>query len=431
MVRFSKFFFCLVVLTACKSGGLSGLDTQFGTSGITTIDFNSEDRAYGVATNSSSVFVVGYTRVSTNDFAIAKLTSSGSLDTAFNSTGKATADFSGGEDTAYAAAIQSDGKVIVVGKTTSGGNTSLAAARWNTDGTLDSSGFGTGGQFTQLFGSGSAEYRAVSLDSAGRILVAGTATIAGKSSFLLTRLTTAGALDTTFGSSGSVSITPGSIGDTARALVVTSSRIYVAGTQLVGTSSTTGNFAVVSYSLDGTLDTGFGTAGIASFDFETAFPGGTRDDNAYAVAIDDNSRIAVMGTSRGTSGTRLAAVFFTSTGSVDTTMGTNGAVLLQVEQTLNGTQSTINSTLTSGLFSNSGFLLAGNASTTPLSSIVLTKVSSNGVANTSFGTNGFAFLSKNSAYTETNASAVYSNRWTLAGSYYNSGWDFIVFRYRI
>src|SRR5512145_1328465 len=71
--------------------------------------------------------------------------------TFFDSDGKLTTDFFGGDDYATAVAVQSDGKIVAAGYTV-GGTTDFALARYSADGSLDTS-FDFGGRLTtDLFG---------------------------------------------------------------------------------------------------------------------------------------------------------------------------------------------------------------------------------------------------------------------------------------
>src|SRR5712692_1324893 len=86
-----------------------------------------------------------------DEFALARFTSAGQLDLSFGSEGIVTTDFGSGEaggrpalDRAGGVAIESDGK-IVVGGSTRGDHQAFAVARYNIDGSLDSS-FGVGGK---------------------------------------------------------------------------------------------------------------------------------------------------------------------------------------------------------------------------------------------------------------------------------------------
>jgi uncharacterized delta-60 repeat protein len=140
---------------------------------------------------------------SNGDFALARYNADGGVDTAFGSGGRLTTDFNGSEDEARAVAIQSDGKIVAAGS--SGAFPEFALARYNPDGSLDSS-FGIGGEVTTnvspIPGNGA---RAVAIDSGGKILAAGSAfTFAGRDDFALVRYTAAGALDSGFGTGGKI-----------------------------------------------------------------------------------------------------------------------------------------------------------------------------------------------------------------------------------
>jgi uncharacterized delta-60 repeat protein len=138
------------------------------------------------------------------DFAAARYTLDGQLDTdatygfGTSHSGKVTVDFNGGDDIAYASAVQSaDGKLILAGSATSSGSystgTDFGVLRLNANGTLDST-FGNGGKLTTDFGasgSGAATStdvaRSMSLLSDGRILVAGYAQTGSNQQFALAR----------------------------------------------------------------------------------------------------------------------------------------------------------------------------------------------------------------------------------------------------
>jgi uncharacterized delta-60 repeat protein len=104
--------------------------------------------------------------LTSTDFALARYNADGGVDTAFGSGGRLTTDFNGSEDEARAVAIQSDGKIVAAGS--SGAFPEFALARYNPDGSLDSS-FGIGGEVTTnvspIPGNGA---RAVAIDSGGK-----------------------------------------------------------------------------------------------------------------------------------------------------------------------------------------------------------------------------------------------------------------------
>jgi uncharacterized delta-60 repeat protein len=99
----------------------------------------------------------------THDFGVTRFNADGSLDTTFGQTtsggvtspgtGTVTTDFGGGDDGPIAVSIQSDGKIVVAGTSFVAGNasqSSFALARYNADGSLDTS-FGNGGLIVTSF----------------------------------------------------------------------------------------------------------------------------------------------------------------------------------------------------------------------------------------------------------------------------------------
>jgi len=139
------------------------MDKSFSGDGRKTIAFNMgaslEDQATGVAIQADGKIVVGgFAQVSATgdfDFAVARLTTNGELDTDFSTDGKKTVPFNKGgsdNDMANGVVIQSDGKIVMFGHAlfTDPANTDFAVARLDEDGQLDTS-FGTGGLKTIPF----------------------------------------------------------------------------------------------------------------------------------------------------------------------------------------------------------------------------------------------------------------------------------------
>src|SRR5207247_1649268 len=97
------------------------------------------------------IVVAGYSYNGSNDdFAVARYNTDGTLDTSFDGDGKLTTPFGGSDDIGFAVAIQGDGKIVVVGRTFNGSNWDFAVARYNADGSLDTS-FDGDGKLTTTF----------------------------------------------------------------------------------------------------------------------------------------------------------------------------------------------------------------------------------------------------------------------------------------
>lgn len=94
-------------------------DTSFGAGGQVSIVFNGGvlDAAQALAIQADGkIVVVGFTRVGTSDdFAVARHDANGTLDASFGAGGKASVDFSGSVDKAWAVLIQTDGSIVVAG----------------------------------------------------------------------------------------------------------------------------------------------------------------------------------------------------------------------------------------------------------------------------------------------------------------------------
>lgn len=167
-------------------------DTSFGTAGngTTITDFGNNDRAYDVALQTDGkVVVVGHTDNggALSQFAVARYTTSGALDTSFGLNGRQTNTIDGlPQGEAFAVAIQANGKILAAGRSGPSPNNDFALARYNTNGTLDTS-FGGDGTVRNDLDNDSDSGRDVALYPDGRIVMAGSGGVDGQSTFGLTR----------------------------------------------------------------------------------------------------------------------------------------------------------------------------------------------------------------------------------------------------
>jgi len=139
------------------------------------------------------------------DFAIARLNRNGTVDTTFSGDGRQVTDF-GSNEVADGLAIQPDGKLVLAG-TKGTTETSSAVARYNTDGSLDTSFSGTGKRTFRMITGQSSVAHDVIVSAAGKIIVMGaTANGSGSGDFAVARLNSNGSLDKTFSADGKVTI---------------------------------------------------------------------------------------------------------------------------------------------------------------------------------------------------------------------------------
>jgi uncharacterized delta-60 repeat protein len=192
--------FLLARLTATGA-----LDPTFGDGGLAFAGFSLPERAFlsAIAVLADDhVLAAGYA----SDYVIAKFEPNGSLDPTFGAGGIVRVDI-GTYDKANAMVLQADGKIVVVGWSAPvamiggkpvPGRPDVSAVRLHPDGSLDPS-FGSAGKVLLSLATQSSA-TAVALDGAGRIVVGGHT---GKNrDFAVFRLTSAGAMDATFGSGG-------------------------------------------------------------------------------------------------------------------------------------------------------------------------------------------------------------------------------------
>ncbi|MDQ6623787.1 MAG: delta-60 repeat domain-containing protein [Verrucomicrobiota bacterium] len=300
------------------------LDRSFGSNGKLNTDFaNSLDQAAAIVIQplDGKLVAVGQTQSAPGrrSFALVRYTGAGSLDATFGTGGKVTTNFFGGIDTANAALIQPDGKVLVAGSETNAlGFLDFALARYNSDGSLDVT-FGNGGKQTTDFFGNNERINAIVLQPDGKIVASGAATRAGGSvtDFALARYNSDGTLDCAFGTGGLIT-TSFSSNSVASGLALQSDGKIVAA----GNAGAISTFALARYNADGTLDATFGSNGQVL----TAFPG-SRGDRANAVVVQTDGNIVVAGlTNNGASQDFGLARYSGTDGSLDPSFGAGGLV---------------------------------------------------------------------------------------------------------
>lgn len=166
------------------------LDTSFNGTGSVITDIGSVgwDQAYATALQpDGKIVAVGTCSIDgKSKFCLARYLASGVLDTSFNSSGKVITAIGLNDDFARAVALQPDGKIVAVGHCFIGGKYEFCLARYLPSGELDTSFIGTG-KVTTAIGSGQAKAYSVALQSDGKIVVVGTCDNGGPAGFCLAR----------------------------------------------------------------------------------------------------------------------------------------------------------------------------------------------------------------------------------------------------
>jgi uncharacterized delta-60 repeat protein len=301
------------------------LDTTFSGDGMVTTSFSAgDDVGSGIALQSNGkIVVVGTSNNGSgiSEFAVARFNVNGSLDLTFGVAGKVTTSFSVGDDVGSGIAVQSDGKIVVVGTSDDGsGASELAVARFNVNGSLDNA-FGVNGKVTTGFSAGDDLGAGIAIQSDDKIAVVGTSNNgSGISEFAVARFNVNGSLDNTFGVNGKVTTSFTAGNDVGSGIAVQSDdKIAVVGT---GDDLSTTWFAVARFNLDGSLDISFRFDGTVITKFSS-----TGDDLGSGIALQSDDRIVVVGAAEDASGTfKFAVARFNIDGSFATTADSFGKV---------------------------------------------------------------------------------------------------------
>lgn len=307
-------------------------DTSFGTNGVAIIappaSYTSGNTADVVEALSGDLYVLaGFSNATTTNAPyVVRLLSNGSLDTSFGSAGYLAV--SGG----YLVALAVDdtlGKYYLA--------SSQSVRRFNNDGSLDT-GFASGGTFTPP--SGLLPAKAILWSLAvlpdGKLSIVATGNAGGSTgpaTFYSLQLTTAGSLDTAFGSGGMASAAPTPSGgqstagenmyafrptyDASRGLVYINGGYFPNGaTQTSGPMAAT----LARFTSVGQPDSNFGSGGLAYY----AFNGGGYP-SFFVTGLGSDGSVYAEGSSIGSSGEE-GIVGYTAAGLLNTGFG-NGGIL--------------------------------------------------------------------------------------------------------
>lgn len=300
------------------------LDPTFGLNGRVVVPIgNADAQANAVAIQADGKIVaVGS---ATNDIAVVRLNTNGTLDTTFDGDGIVTTSFSTNLDAAHAVAIQPDGRIVVVGSALNTANSDFAIVRYRTNGLLDAS-FNTSGKATTAFGTGEDAATGVTIQPDGKIVASGYGAVGGRLGFSLVRYNTNGTRDASFGTSGRVTTAVETVAAGLGQVLQPDGKILLAGysylTDVDGQIVSIG-LDVLRYNTNGTLDNTFGSGGIAT----TTSSGG---EFGGAIALQPDGKVLVGGLryNLDTGVYEPVVVRFLSSGVIDADYGDEGTAVI-------------------------------------------------------------------------------------------------------
>ena len=335
------------------------------------------------------------------------------------SRGRVMTDFDHSTDIANAVAVQADGKLVVVGTTYQNNDFSdedFAVARYNPNGTLDLT-FGVGGKVQTDFPGLAAVASSVVIQPDGKIVVAGGAfplfTFLGD--FKVVRYNPNGSLDGSFGEGGIVTTTFPGQGSYAFAVALQpDGKIIAAGTDFVNFSSEDNSdtdFAIARYNPDGTPDTTFSVDGQVTTDFD-----GFNDD-AFSILVRPDGKLVAVGSAKNPANFYdFAAARYLSNGTLDTTFGVGGKVRTDFgDHNFDQARSAV--LQPDGKIVATGFAISQNGL---VQNFAVARYTSSGVLDTGFGSGGMMQIDFGSCCQSANKVLLQSNGKIITVGYANT-----------
>lgn len=299
------------------------LDASFGAGGVVRFDYGGgEDSAGPLALDATGTLVVAgsFETGAQAELGLVRLDETGALDRSFGDRGFALAGSVGaGFDVAASAARQPDGKLVVGGTTTSGETPAFALARYEPNGALDGT-FGREGRVRTVVGAGPhSNLSDVAVRPDGRILAAGVAGEWERSAPIVVRYTADGRLDESFGEGGRAIVEIDAPWCETRGMAFTRDGGVLVAAAVPGVGS---DVMIARLDEVGRLDEDFGSRGSVRLDLG-------QDERPGGLAVDSNGRIVLAGTRASfDGGTREVFVArFAADGAADASFGTGGLVL--------------------------------------------------------------------------------------------------------
>ncbi len=384
----------ILMASSALAASPGALDGTFGSGGIASGPAGA--RFFGSTVQSDGKLIaVGETGApNAADLVVKRFTASGAPDSTFGSGGIVAGPTinSGGivGSVGRAVAVQSDGKLVVVGGATGpdgSGQLGILVERFNASGGLDSS-FGTGGVvhlLTGTFGAGDA----VAIQPNGQILAAGSVqAMDGTSRALVVRLNANGTPDTSFGSAGIDTVNLGADSIALGMALQPDGKIVLVGSQSPQLQAV--NAVVARLTSTGGLDSSFaGTGAVAK---QLAL-NGAASSSFNAVAVQPNGSIVAAGdATNGNSVADAVVARFSSGGAADGSFGSGGSVYLPSASSYHASGTSVPGANGVQVAVNGDIVAAGYTQTGLQTTASLWALSSGGSSVAGFGTGGVVQL---------------------------------------
>ncbi len=396
----------MAVIVRYNSNGT--LDNSFNGTGILAIDFTtgSDDNIDAIELQPDGKIVA---LVSASAAIIVRLKTDGSFDSSFNSNGKY---FAAGNFYGRDIKVLSNNQIVVLGQK---GTDDATILKLNSNGTVDSS-FGVSGYAAVDAGvTGKVNFNLLSLQTNGKFVLAGSQyfNATAKTDILIARLTATTALDNSFGTAGIIQTDPGiAITDEASRMFIQSDGKIVVG--CIGQGYDTGFVkysSILRYDTSGVPDNSFDGDGKLLINSNKNFV------SLGIIEAQPDGKILSGGFYRNKSEYEYALTRLNTNGSFDNSFGTNGITTINMNNGLDyGGIPLIQS-------DNNIIFISGSVDSISRFVLSSARFDENGNIDNSFGSNGKQFTTTGFGgeyENAVNATAIQSNgKLITAGKYFN------------
>lgn len=396
------FSFLIYLISFTQVSYAVSLDSTFGINGKVITSFSQDSFVSNLTLKDNKIIVVGKVSNGQNfDWGLAQYNIDGSLDTSFGNNGKILKNL-GVNDAIETVIIQPDGRILVGGYSQPTGNYLWTLARYNSDGTEDSS-FGSNGFVTTSFNSNLSLIKRIRLQTDEKIVAIGYVNNGGNDDVAVTRHNSDGSLDSSFGIGGIVTTPIDGNNDRGTAGVLQpDGKIVVFGDYDAGGHD---QVFLLRYNPDGSIDTSFGTNGkvvtqIGNYD-------GARD-----ILLQPDGKIVITGGTNNPS-PKMYLARYDSNGTLDATFGIGGKVI--------GSFVNTHTSNTSLLLEDGKILVGGYENIGGIADFVLYRFNADGSLDASFGTNGSFITSLGSGSDEIKSIALQNDGKIVAAGIVSNG----------
>jgi uncharacterized delta-60 repeat protein len=309
-----------------------------------------------------------------DQFVLLRFNGDGMPDASFGTAGRVMTSIAIGATALGGLVLQQDGKLVAAGGALVAiGDSDIALARYTASGALDPS-FGTGGIVTGPALPGIQQAQGLAAQSDGKLVATATN---GASDVIVVRYAADGTVDTAFGTGGIASVTVG-MGVSVSTLVVQPDGMLVVAGSVVGTDSVA---MLLRLDQDGVPDPGFGVGGVAMGPNQTSANDLLVEPTGELVAAAHSGKFS----NNPAQGTHLAAIRWNSNGTLDGSFGSSGLASVSVLATSGATG--VVREPNGGLIV-AGYQIAPSGPMMTSSSFALARFDATGALDTNFGTNG-------------------------------------------